>query len=359
MKSSLGLLLLICLLKLPANTVWAQEETHTGETTAAQTDNTRDASAPQRPPAAARRPSIPGSHYETMKLLAADLAEETFVWLKNGETAYLAVWQPDRSGSPKGALLILHAEGETPMWPQLSKPLHNTLPDYGWATLAISLPLPDPPAIPTRTLPAKTRPTGIEQPTKQTTAETSPAENRPAEAASQSQAKTPSIMAEADTEQRLTEALRFLHDQGQFNVIILGSGVGAIRAQYFIDKITPKVTNPRLKATLEKPIRALVLVNARNQLHAGAEVFKDWFSDPEIPVLDIFLTTDKRNSQAAKQRQILARQKNIGVYKQVRIAALSREKSWEENRLSRRIRSFLDNNAVGIEVDNATVRRYK
>ena len=142
-------------------------------------------------------------------------------------------------------------------------------------------------------------------------------------------------------------------------MIILGNGYGAIRAQKFIKHITPNVDDPKLKATLEKPVRAMVLMNGRDRLPSMQDSYEEWFTDPTIPILDIVVQTDHRNQQAAKLRKTIARQKNVKVYKQVRLIEMSREKSWGSNSLSRRILGFLDTHAAGIEVRNATLRRYK
>ena len=223
-----------------------------------------------------------------------------------------------------------------------------------------SLPPPDTIPIPERTLPVKTLPIALNASVDET-AVTNPvqaavATQPPAVPATMARSEA-SKSAEVVTEKRLEAALKFLHDRGQFNIILLGNGIGAIRAQQFLEKITPQVANPKLKAKLEKPVRAMVIINGRNALPTAEDAFDDWFNDPEVPVLDIFVDTDDRNRSAAGLRKTLARQKGVIAYKQVRLAELAAENSWGENRLSRRVRSFLDSNAVGIEVKNARLRR--
>ena len=319
----------------------------------ASTEETTQAKA-QRPPSSAPRPRVPASESQSMTVLADNLSADDLMWLNAGQERFLSLWQQDRSGDPKGALLIIHGEGEHPAWPQTTKPLHDTLPDYGWATLAISLPNPDPAPKPTRTLPVKTQPIVLadNSETQANAADNSDENNSPSTptvqtaALSSSPQQSSTSQAEQITERRLEAALKFLHDQEQFNIIVLGSGSGAIRAQDFIDTITPKIDNPQLKQNLQKPIRGLIIVNGRNRLPVMAEVYNQWFEDPDIPVLDIFLQSDSRNYQAAQARKVLARQKQVAIYKQVRLSSLSSEKSWGENQLSRRVRSFLDKNVL-------------
>lgn len=305
------------------------------------------------------RARIPQNEDKSMVLLAKSLPEDAPIWLTTADERFLGIWQRDRSGDPKGALFIIHAEGENPSWPNTTQPLHNTLPDYGWATLAISLPVPEQPPHPQRTAPVKTFLNIGETPATAQDGDKPSATSTPAPATT-APAKPPqkpiSAMTETIAEKRLESALRFLHDQGQFNIILLGNGFGAIRASDFLKKITPKVTNPKLKEKLEKPVSAIVIVNGRNRLPTMKASYKHWFSDPEVPVLDIFINTDNRNRGEAKDRKTLARQKRVATYKQVKINNLTHTKSWGENLLSRRIRSFLDANAAGIEVKNAKVK---
>jgi hypothetical protein len=78
--------------------------------------------------------------------------------------------------------------------------------------------------------------------------------------------------------------------------------------------------------------------------------YTEWFKDPKTPVLDIFLNKDLRNLQAAKARAVIAKQKGVVIYKQVKLNSLATTSVGQENLLSRRIRSYLSVNVKGIEV---------
>lgn len=375
MKHYLYIIFLLFSLGLAGTKVFAQEgapteqstpEEQQGETTETTTDATP--SKPTRLPNNTPRAQFPAKENNTMQLLAKQLPKDAFLWLEAESGQFLGIWQKDRSGYSKGALLIVHAEGEHPMWPHTTKPLHDTLPDYGWATLAISLPKPDLPSPPQRTLAVKSKlqaqAAGSESSQPQTDAgdideektgeDTIENEKAVAEKPSATlETRVPKVSSEIIAEQRLEAALRFLHDQGQFNLILLGNGSGAIRIHDFLEKVTPKISNPKLKERFEKPVRAMIILNGRNQLPIEEDAYQGWFNDPEIPVLDIFIANDYRNQKEAKIRKTLAKQKKVTAYKQVRMTAINHEKSWGENKLSRRIRSFLDSNAVGVEVQNA------
>jgi hypothetical protein len=310
--------------------------------------------------------------------LFIELAKDAIVWLETtANEKFLSMWQPDRSGNPRGALLIIHSEGENLAWPNTIWPLQETLPDYGWATLALSLPEPAKPQIPKRTLAVKTqtlakgddsansqdestdkkKPETMvakkeitkEEAEKKELAQSNATDKNKVEPEIANTENNDRLSPEEITEQRLETALRFLHDKGQFNIVILGNGTGAIRANVFLNNTTPKIDNPALGSA--KPFRGIILLNSRNRLPIMEQDYRDWFNDPAIPVLDIFLAQDVRNQKAAKARKIIAKQKKVSVYKQVKLNHLKHTPSGHENILSRRIRSYLSANATGVEAN--------
>ena len=133
--------------------------------------------------------------------------------------------------------------------------------------------------------------------------------------------------------------------------------MNAIAAQNFIDKITPKVQNPELKNQLEKPVRAMVLVNSLNRLGAMEKEFEGWFGDKDMPILDIYFKQNIRSHHDAQKRRQLAKMRGVKLYQQVAINEVSGERSWGENKFSRRVRSFLNKNAAGVEVNRAAAGR--
>jgi hypothetical protein len=338
---------------------WAQAEKtpHTPEkpnTEAADTNSTTphtEQSSKHTP-----RPRHPSSPHQQMEILARQLDnDETTQWINNGDDTFLAIWNADRTGDAKGAILIIHAEGEHPTWPRTTRPLHDSLPDYGWATMAIHLPNPHKKTTSPRTLPVKTATliTTQDNHEAQVAAKkpTSTQSAIPPSSSTHSSTKPIMINTESMSNDRLEAALQFLHDKGQFNVILMGSGVGAIRAHHFIKSITPIITDKKLKEKLEKPIQASIIFNARNRLPTDNNNFDAWFFDPEIPVLDIYTTHDIRNQKEAHIRKVLGKRKKVIKHDQIKIIHMNYEATWKENILSRRIRSFLEKNLKGIEIN--------
>lgn len=366
----------IVILTSIAPLAWAQDEasneTEANESSSEEAVIIKDneeagAQIPKRISSRATRSSSLRDQNSSMKRLAKALPDKAGRWLDSESETFFALWQADRSGDAKGALLILHAEGEHPSWPTITQPLHDTLPDYGWATMAISLTDSSTHSLPKRTIPVKTIPKyDIEEESEDGKEEEGSTKAIQKETTSQTPTATPTSTAnppqvqanvEQLTEDRLVTTLKFLHDRGQFNIAILGHGISGIRAQSFMESITPKITDKKLKEQLEKPIRAMILYNARNKLPKDESTFDGWFFDPEVPVLDIYTVHDRRNQQDARTRKIKAQRKQVSTYQQVRFSEMSRETTWGENRLSRRIRSFLEAYASGIEVKNAQIEK--
>ena len=63
------------------------------------------------------------------------------VWLEAGETRFLGIYTPEISNEAKGGVILLHGMGVHPDWPEVIYPLRTQLPEYGWATLAIQMPV--------------------------------------------------------------------------------------------------------------------------------------------------------------------------------------------------------------------------
>jgi len=63
------------------------------------------------------------------------------VWLQAGKVRFLAIYTPAATGTPRGAAVLLHGFNANPDWPEVIHPLRTRLPEHGWATLSIQLPV--------------------------------------------------------------------------------------------------------------------------------------------------------------------------------------------------------------------------
>jgi pimeloyl-ACP methyl ester carboxylesterase len=87
--------------------------------------------------------------------LASDLAKEKrwseqivdsllvgdAVDLKAGDTPFLGIFTAASNGATDRAAIILHGVGLHPDWPEVIYPLRSELPEHGWSTLSIQMPI--------------------------------------------------------------------------------------------------------------------------------------------------------------------------------------------------------------------------
>lgn len=332
---------------------------------------------------------------EHMTLLAEDIDEQAIFWLdtNSGEPSramvqpspnhFLAIYEREYTEQPVGALLLLHAQGQHPSWQGGQKLLLETLPEFGWNTLAISLPKlgyqppPDRPA-PQTPAPAKSTETD-EQPEEQEEQEeqTAPdtnntgADERENKTEEETENKTdkktnsegmtkprerPQItqhlikpeLAESTALKRIKASMSFLNSQGQFNNAALAYGAAGARLTDYLSEL-PIVED-------EFPIRALILVNARNIAPGGKKDLSRLSLPPQLPILDIISGDNSLVQHDAEQRHKRAKRNQWRNYTQIRLPRLSEtEQTLTTTMINRRIRGFLEVNAKGVRVDNATV----
>jgi len=63
------------------------------------------------------------------------------VFLNTGTYEFLSIYMDAYEQPAKGSIIILHSRGLHPNWPVLIYPLRTTLPEKGWNTLTIQLPV--------------------------------------------------------------------------------------------------------------------------------------------------------------------------------------------------------------------------
>lgn len=66
---------------------------------------------------------------------------QQLVWLEAESGKFLSLWLTDQTGNAKGAMLLIHDIGQHADSPQLIRPLRESLPQYGWHTLAVQMPI--------------------------------------------------------------------------------------------------------------------------------------------------------------------------------------------------------------------------
>ena len=64
-------------------------------------------------------------------------------WLEADGHKFLSIYTPVYNAKPAGAVILLHGRGVHPDWPQVIQPLRTKLPEHGWATLSLQMPVLD------------------------------------------------------------------------------------------------------------------------------------------------------------------------------------------------------------------------
>lgn len=298
------------------------------------------------------------------QLISQELEKVTVVELSAEGGKFIALWEPDRSGTPLGAILIAHGEGQTVDWPHSLHPLRTEIVKHGWATLSISLPNPKVSTIPARE--KKTAqdtsdekqpvPASEETPQIEENTTTLKQENTTTQEPAQNPEQPPP---EQVAQARINAGMDYLQAQGQYNIVLVGNGVSATRIAYFTKQLTNQTPKKqkrnirRAKALIDRPIRAAVLINARNHIPNSkqySQPLTQILDFPDIPILDIYFGTHYLDQKEARERLAAATNRHNGNYFQVKVLEPSAEIFDGENRLTRRIRGFLNKHAKGVEI---------
>lgn len=294
----------------------------------------------------------------------------TALWLPVDGRQVLAFWQPDKSGKPSGAVLMLHDRGENPRRAATLRRLHEYLPTHGWATFSIELPALPEAAVPPRTTPAPSVVTPPEEPTDENPTETAPANE------SEIVHQEPDVAASADTtgnslpaeapspsrqevvdhiHRRIEAATAYLHQQGQYNLVLLGEGSSAHWVLQHLDKAIPPPTvesaDKKSKGIIDRAFRAVILVNSRTPDGAAENVLPDELLHPEIPTFDVFTDFHLEILEDAENRRQKAKQKGYEHYIIRRLPPPNgATPEHNETLLTKAIRGFLQKYAQGVEM---------
>ncbi len=230
----------------------------------------------------------------------AEQAEVTeTVWLKAGEEEFLGLFNRQTSDKAAGAIIILHGMGAHADWPRLISPLRLSLPEQGWSTLSIQLPL-----------------VAIDNPVED-------------------YGKT-LVAATA----RLEAAVRFLRTRKYLNIVVVGHSFGAATVlSYLSDPQRPRILALAAIGLQEYPflkpaINVLALIEAA-----------------QLPILDIYGARDyRRVRNHAPDRRLAAKKAGNKNYRQVEVPGANHYFYKMEDVLAKQIRGWLDKAAPGVSI---------
>ncbi len=227
----------------------------------------------------------------TTQKLAENVKATEVLWLDAGGTDFLALYNQQTSGISQGAIIILHAMGGHADWPQTISPIRTKLPEHGWSTLSIQLPLIAP-------------------------------ENQ-----IEDYGRT---LGHAVT--RIGSAVSFLRDRQFTNIVFIGHSFGAASALIYLEK-----------QQIQK-IVALVAIGLQNYafLKPTIDVLA-LIEKTKIPVLDIYGSHDFKNViRRAPDRRLAAKKGSNERYTQLEIEGADHYFTKMEDTLFQQILAWLD-----------------
>ena len=239
-------------------------------------------------------PSNPPTYQQS--LLDRQVAEHEKALLNVAGQQHLAFYLSETTGTAHGGLILLPDLGRHPASNGTINTLRQSLASHHWHTLALNS----------------------------------------------------SQLSDKSSQQLIDAAVLYLNQQGVFNIAILGEGVGAAQALHYAANLPP--INPEQE--LNYQIRALLMINANNRIpNSDINILKQ-LSTITLPVLDAYSSSDYFEQQLAKDRKRSANRLMKGKkYQQIRLPQTNGSKQGLDNRISKRIRGWLDNNVAGFMVD--------
>lgn len=205
------------------------------------------------------------------KKLVNDNQTATIIWLETETNQFLGLYNAHQQELAQGAVIIAHQMGAHADWPQIILPIRAALPQYGWSTLSVQLPI------------------------------------LPPDRALQNYGKT---LPQAT--QRLIAAVQWLRERQFKKIMIIGHRFGAASALTYLKQ--QQTDHVQINA-----IQGLVTIGLQDYafIRPRIDIFK-LIQTANLPILDIYGEHDfKHVMQQATDRRLSAKKNNH--YRQVQI----------------------------------------
>jgi predicted alpha/beta-fold hydrolase len=238
---------------------------------------------------------------EREKLLTDKLAEEAkateTLWLEAGGEKFLALLTDNSNRKVRGAVIILHSMGGHADWPQMISPLRTKLPEYGWTSLSIQLPVIAP----------------------------------------ENQIEDYGKTLEQATA-RIKVAVDLLFERKYFNIVAIGHSFGAASLLTYLGKQE------------KQKIIAMVAIGLQDYAFVKPSMdLLGLIEKSKLPVLDIYGSRDfKKVIDQAADRRLAAKKGNNLQYSQMEVEGADHYFNKLDDMLIKRIRGWLDKAAPGV-----------
>ena len=189
-------------------------------------------------------------------------------WLTVGKQKVLSLYTEQTTDKPKGAAIVIHGIGVHPNWDQIIRPVRSQLPDYGWPTLSVQMPI----------LP--------------------------------NDAKQEEYAALFDeVAPRINAAVKFLKDKGIKNIVIVAHSLGSAMAAYY------------LREKPDSSVKALVAIGATGSHFKDEDKnYLKSLTTIKVPVMDIFGAIDLPEvMETAEKKVAVARKAGNKRYQQIKV----------------------------------------
>ncbi|TVO76693.1 alpha/beta fold hydrolase [Sedimenticola selenatireducens] len=218
--------------------------------------------------------------------------------LKDGDIDFLAIYAQETTRTSQGGAIILHGRGAHPDWIEVINPLRSQLPDSGWKTLSIQMPIA---------------------------------------ASDASDSQYQALIPEAAP--RIAAAVEFLKQQGVTNMVLIGHSLGAVMGTAYLAQGAPK----ELKAFV---VVGLPVSNRDPNQGTLADLAK-----LKIPLFDLYGSRDidpVLNSVTA--RLAAAKQAENEDYRQVQVEGADHFFSGLDDTLVAHVKSWIGRVAPGEQI---------
>ncbi len=212
------------------------------------------------------------------------------VWLQGHDGKFLGLYTEAAATPAKGAAIIMHGLGAHPDWQDVVAPLRVGLPEKGWTTLSIQMPIL-----------ANDAEVGQYAP----------------------------LFAEVPA--RIDAARRYLQGRGYHNIVLVAHSLGTAMTTSYL------AGNP---ASIED-VKAFVAVGMRGRLGSDPRMHTTAFLERiQLPMLDLYGSQDEDAVKSASVR--LAAGKTKGTYEQTEIPEADHFFRGKSDRLVEIVSAWLD-----------------
>ncbi|WP_028471254.1 DUF3530 family protein [Neptunomonas japonica] len=248
-------------------------------------------------------------------------ADSEIIQLGSGENEFDTFYKESSTAPIHGGAIIFPDDRTHPNWPIITNPLRIGLSNYGWSTLALSLPQTIINANPIRTLPSlkiiRDKPEINEASPQTPSSEGKTPDNQETTSKTSPTPENHKLIM-----QRGTAAIQALQQKGIKRFVIIGVGTGATWA-------TALATNLQDQTDIK-----LLIINAQQSQDVSAPTLLDLIPELKTISLDIYSAapghTTKLYKKASRLRIETARKSNLNNYHQSRLPQIANQLSGQE-----------------------------